>query len=93
MHCNKRYQILYSIVRIHIDAVQIYLGDECPADDTSLRLAPKRGFRLHPPVNRHCLSVLRRQLCAMQYNSSFCCGLDGHPSAHSERAIGCSRLQ
>ena len=91
MHCKGRYHILFSIVRIHIDAVQIYLGDECPADDTSLRLAPKRGFRLHPPVNRHCLSVLRRQLCALQYNSSIFCDLDGHSSARSEKAIACSR--
>ena len=67
MHCGERYQILLCIMRIHLRAVQIYLGDECPADDTSLRLAPKREFRLHHPVNRHCLSVLSRQLCALQY--------------------------
>ena len=90
MHRKERHQMLFSIVEIHIGAVQIYLGDECPADDTSLRLAPKRGFRLHPPVNRHCLSVLSRQLCALQYTSSILYKFNGRSSTRSEKASGCN---
>ena len=91
MHSKERCQVLFCIMRIHLDTVQIYLGDECPADDTILRLAPKRGFRLHPPVNRHCLSVLSRQFRALHYIRSIFYELNGQLALRSEKATRCSR--